>query len=277
MLTYWKKIYDNDIVYSCDMIRLSLQFDERYMQEIVGCFNNILRTDVRVYPISYKAFSYKTLITISYNDSSVALGVGFNGASRDELFKGFLEFNPNKVDCNLFWDDFCFIKSCCSNVSLVRWDLAIDVPIDILSCSLIKDQRRYALDMISCENKTEYLGVRNTAGRFKMYNKSIESNLPISLTRLELTCDGFWGSDDIIQHFPEVYCNNLQESISVLNSSDRWLYELLQTHPNKDYFFKTMPRRKKEKLKPFLYNSLDRFQLSLFCLSQLVFELNSIL
>lgn len=59
---------------------------------------------------------------------------------------------------------------------------------------------------------TEYLGVKNTPGYVKVYDKAAEMNLSGVLTRIELTCDGEWDAGQVVAHWPQVHAWHSDES-----------------------------------------------------------------
>lgn len=136
-------------------------------------------------------------------DTSVVVGLGHvDGRGKTEKGRGFLEFNPNKVGK----EGVALINHLRrqkANLFVVRFDLAIDFPIDRNTLRLVKDKRKYGCEISS--SMTEYLGQRNKAGRTKVYDKKVESQLDYDCTRVELTCDGKWTVEQVINHLPTVF------------------------------------------------------------------------
>ena len=106
----------------------------------------------------------------------------------------------------------------------MRWDLAYDVPLAREKLRVEKDRRHYKLEQGAA--LTEYLGVRNTAGYVKVYDKAAELGIEdLELTRVELTCDGRWTLDQIAEHWPTVY--GVRSSYDGLNNTNKLLVGLL--------------------------------------------------
>lgn len=118
--------------------------------------------------------------------------------------RGFVEFNPNKVAGDKrFWRLLEKLAPCVSHASLKRYDLAYDIECARKDCRLSKDRRMYKA--VISNGITEYLGVKNTAGYVKVYDKAAEMNLSGVLTRIELTCDGEWDAAQVAAHWPQVH------------------------------------------------------------------------
>ena len=145
------------------------------------------------------------LWSFAIGDSSVALGIGFMEPScKVNMNRGFVEFNPNKVAGDKrFWRLLEKLAPCVSHASLKRYDLAYDIECARKDCRLSKDRRMYKA--VISNGITEYLGVKNTAGYVKVYDKAAEMNLSGVLTRIELTCDGEWDAAQVAAHWPQVH------------------------------------------------------------------------
>ena len=117
------------------------------------------------------------LWSFDLGDSSVALGIGFMEPScKVNMNRGFIEFNPNKVAGDKrFWRLLEKLAPCVSHARLKRFDLAYDLPTSRLDCRLSKDRRMYK--SVISNGITEYLGVKNTPGYVKVYDKAAEMHL----------------------------------------------------------------------------------------------------
>lgn len=264
------KVRDN-IILSCDMLRLSFTINDFGFQNITNFlneydFNHKLSF---TYFESRKLFNYRHLfdIQILENHSSFALGLCFNSLKKKNYYKCFIEFNPNKTlsfDISPLFNLLNVIRSNCSLIELVRFDLAIDFPCKRSLLSLLKDLRdfykvyRVENHSLSSEDVTEYLGKRNVNGFVKLYNKGVESNLNYDLTRLELTLDNF-NYDNFISVFPKLYYfKNIDIfTLNELNDTDKVLFALLSESPNKNLYLSLLGRVKQEKMKKLLYNISD--------------------
>lgn len=262
------KTRDNFII-SCDMLRLKFKIAERYFKEF-NSFINDLEFNGYLHIKFYESrsyYNYRNLFEITdiKNNCSFALGLGFNGAKKEEMGNCFIEFNPNKC---LF--DICVIKlilgffrSVSSGFELVRYDLAIDVPVKRSAVSLVKDLRNYKknyyldLQSNSLDNLTEYLGVRNKNGFVKLYNKTLEQKLNYDLTRVEITLDSF-DYENMKKHLPKIVCQRQIDFIEYnsLNDTDKVLISLLSESVNANLYLKMLGRVKCEKLSKILFNSV---------------------
>lgn len=270
MLNYFNSIYRDKIIYSVDMVRLRLDFnsDER-IQNFGNYLSDITMLFVEHYPISYKSYSYRNLFKITCsNNCSFVIGLSFNGLNSSSRYIGFMEFNPNKVaDQREFQEVFSHLCIHCFISEVVRWDLAVDVPISRNLCILSKDKRKYTLIQNSEVDKTEYLGIHNKSGFVKLYNKTIESDLDYDLTRLEITVAGDLFYEDFLKICPQIDVAGEQQTINPymdLPDTDIVLYELLMKCDllERKSYFNRLGRRKKELLRKYVFSSVydsDKF------------------
>lgn len=166
---------------------------------------------------------------------------------------GRIEFNPSKVCLDtefmfLYGQLLSFIPR--FRLRPVRFDLAIDLPIARDKVYLLKDKRLYEEYSYSVLNKTQYLGVRNNHGRVKVYNKALEQQLDIDLTRIEITIDYDRSTiEEVKKILPSIYIlDNFQFSIG-LNGSDK---VMLIAVMNDMSLLSELGRKKKEKIKSYL-------------------------
>ena len=260
MLQYYKSEKDKyGNTYSIDSIRATFETRQSMLSTIEDYFNNPYRVDITSHLPSNTPYRYKYLFTINYSkDDSMTIGFCFNGNTKEESRKCFIDFNPNKLcHYDLFWQDYTFIRSVSALFELSRMDIAMDIPTHRNNILLRKDKRCYTLKEYSSDNRTEYLGQRNKAGRVKIYNKQIEASLDYPLTRIEVTCENV---SQLHTHFPTCYIiGSMQFDFSVqdLNDTDTVLLSLLNekmlTEPAvASKYLKQLGRGKREKLSPYL-------------------------
>ena len=291
-LTYYRPVVlDNYIFMSCDMLRLKFNMSEfqlknfnRFINEEL--FNNNNLTLNKFFNVS--KFKYRNLIVISdvNTKNSFSVGLCFNDLTKTT--NGcFIEFNPNKTldeyGKGLVQPFLEYVKQNSSHLELVRYDLALDIPVSKEYISLDKDMRKYTKffvtdvennysDIVSdmqtktmsyridvksrdLNNCTEYLGQRNKAGFTKLYNKQIESNLEKPITRLEITMDTLSYSD-FVRYLPNV-CTYKKVDVDLLdnlNDTEKVLLKLLQQNSNCDLYLKQLGRKMQDKLKKILCN-----------------------
>ena len=222
--------------------------------------------------ISAKMCSYRYQYKFTcYDGCTFWVGIGFNSYQdswTDTANHWRIEFNPNKVfksaeflhvysvllgfsrtridginNKHLVDADYLKLVEC------TRFDLAVDYPVPRSSCFLVKDLRTYSEHTNSIEDRTQYLGQRSNHGFVKLYNKQIESKLPIPFTRLELTVDykqRMWR--DVEKIFPKVYVvekYQLEFDALKLTDTDRFILFACLENPDS---MKMLARRKKEKI-----------------------------
>ena len=258
MITYLQKILlsDNKTIMSLDMVRFNVQiFDSDKLVELGQLLQWAQIFQYKNYKTykTFKLFAYKDLFSFWDDEKFANFSFGFGLATNDkiDLMKGFIEFNPNK--------SYEFVKPFLERLShlcefeLVRYDIAIDLKIDRSLVWLLRDdKRRYmkhnTLISTNSFDVTEYLGVRNTGGFVKLYNKQIESNLDYSLTRLELTCDDAYFST-FQKRLPKIYISDLSLfDIDKLDDTEKILFALM-TELNDFSKLNFLPRIRKQKLK----------------------------
>lgn len=258
---YYYCVQDSNMnYYSCDMVRIHFEIynDKDCINDFQNYINDYTRIGLTVYPINTHDFKYKNMITIEYvNGAKLKLGFCFNGYDSDDKYRGFVEFNPNKCYQNaLCREDIKRLRDFCLYWDIVRWDLAVDIPISRENVSMAKDERRYEVIMNSKSDKTESLGQRNKEGRVKLYNKTKESNLDYDLTRLEITLGNI---EDIDEKYyrtkePEVFVFDSQKELdfSSLSQTQKVLVECITDSDNPLYYFSKLDKNMKTKLRPYV-------------------------
>lgn len=267
-MQYWKSYIDkNGYTYSCDNIRLRLEFSEKKINFLMQYITNPDRFDIECSNPCFAAFRYKYLVNFKYNASSMTLGIGLNGLSREDNFMGFLEFNPNKLWLEVkFHDDFNAILSICC-YEIVRFDLAIDVPLPRNYITAVRDNRTYKLIQNSNLDKTEYFGKRSSAGYVKIYNKTMESELNYDLTRIEITLDDISHiSDQVNKWLPELYIMNPQQELlpekSELSNTQLVLAELIYQSGTPDVYLKKIENYNiRNKIKNYIFQNCSKLEL----------------
>ena len=186
------------------------------------------------------------------NGCSFWFGLGYNSPDGYVGNKWRIEFNPNKVFKEYYflrvYTAFLFLTRP-DTLSIRRFDLAIDYPVARSCCCLRKDQRTYCEYTNSLEDRTQNLGTHSNHGYVKLYNKALESNIPTSLTRLELTVDYLRRSfDDILEIFPKVYViENVQMKFDELKLSDTDKFLMFSCLEN-PYSLNMLSRYKRKKI-----------------------------
>lgn len=278
MLMYYMPFFDGSNHYSVDNVRLDLEFLSP--DQCQWFLDQISKLDGYTYYNSLKDFAYRHLFSFGSKGLSFSLGVAFNGSKSSDVVKGFLDFNPNKILGDVVFgdgfirsvhnpfgnEDMCYkdfalrlrdvfkevlrlLRLTTLHMHVKRWDLACDVPVTRSDVQLFKDKRKYTQFYMSKEDYTEYLGQSDSAGRIKVYNKTLESQLDYDLTRIEVTLDSY-GYSDLLHWWPEIYKTNV-----IPLDSDKLVVGLLREIPTdrRDFYMrKISDRRTKQKYKGLL-------------------------
>lgn len=190
-------------VYSLDKLRMSLKLSPHDYERVQTLLDTAAITDDMYSGTSNKLAGYRDWYVYQFEETAINVGLGWNSPTgKVEAGKGYIEFNPNKVDEQAHK---LLNKLMGQNVraKATRYDLAIDCPIPREEIRIIKDSRVY--ECVVSDAITEYLGQRNKPGRVKVYDKQKEAGLDFPLTRIELTCDGSWAKEDVSNHLPVCY------------------------------------------------------------------------
>lgn len=186
---YFKKVQENNLTYSIDMLRLRCDMpikDFRKLEMILR-----LKENVEKYWEAFSITDFRYNYTLK-DDCVNTFWIGYIHNSENitdddrKKYNFTIEFNPNKLkDAHIIK----YILSYARKWSLKQFDVAIDVPISILDICGLNKKRFKDIRIFNngYDNKTFYIG--RTNNRVKIYNKKIESNLDISgeLTRVEIT------------------------------------------------------------------------------------------
>lgn len=187
---YFNVVEENNIRYTCDMLRIKTFLTYNQFSEIEFRFKTCYEKYVDNFFTTGKASQFFYNYVIDVGDSHTFwFGFLHNSEKRSQSDKAeynfTIEFNPNKIKDNkiLLW-----LLSFSGDWFIVSYDMAFDLKVNILD--IIYDQfakRECKTISLGGDNKTIYFGKGN--GRTKIYNKKIESNLNIEhyLTRVEVS------------------------------------------------------------------------------------------
>jgi hypothetical protein len=276
MLNYFRPVYDGDVVYSCDMLRLNFKipFDSDLRSIQTG---NLLIFDDLAYQYgfdcdmfgpSFSVSAYRWLLTFTRGDCVIKIGLQQNSYRSDNrTLLCFVEFNPNKVDFDFLGEIYYYctglgnkFKSIFNFFTLSRFDLAVDIPVPREFVRMFKSGRRSYTYIIRDGSVTEYAGNRSSHGFVKVYDKTLESGLDYYLTRVEITCCDFSTS------LPDIHisCQGQFTLDDSLTGTDLILIEFFNRLDDVEFnsWFRMMPRKKKEKLGSFMRAGKDSFKFS---------------
>ena len=241
-----------DTLYSLDKLILEFEMRGEDAQRLMDVYS--LNSHVESWfsnKLSVCRYNYRFLLKDG-NSFYIGFCPNWRKANRYTSY-GRIEFNPSKVCLDsefmfLYGQLLSFIPR--FRLYPVRFDLAIDLPIARDKVYLLKDRRLYEEYSYSAINKTQYLGVRNSHGRVKVYNKALEQKLDIDLTRIEITID--WDKStygEVEKILPSIYIlDNYQFSVDI-NGTDK---VILIAVMNDMSLINELGRKKKEKIKSYL-------------------------
>ncbi len=273
--------------YSVDMVRLKFEFSK---DSSGNCLvNYIKRNDGVLFNVDsirkYVLFKYQYHYTVKTLSGSVlVIEHWFHDDTAEGMRKGFIEFNPNKFISEddyyvlngfltVLGDDILYGANYFTNVfELVRWDLAIDFPELRDNMYLVKDKRNYQY-INGRGGVTQYLGVRNSGGFVKLYDKTKESKLNETVTRLELTFDGY-----DYPTLPQVYIKRQQQRLTLdLNDTQLVLVDLLnRLDPHeKTVYFNRLGRVLRNKLKDAVFDD-HQYEYDFQAIYNLIDKLNQL-
>lgn len=147
----------------------------------------------------FKIGNYTRTCTISGIDPfsgewSCAVMIGrytFDSSCKQVAPEIVLDFNPNKVPAYMSTRIIQLLRDGSVGVSISRFDVAFDFPIPRDHITLIpNDRQSYKLFRESQKGVTEYQGERSNHNAMKLYDKTLESDLSVPVTRCEITIGG---------------------------------------------------------------------------------------
>lgn len=253
-----EKILTN-CLYSLDKLTVEFEMLTEVAQTLMDSYS--LRSNVDSWvtgKLSVCRYNYRVNCS---DDNSFWIGFQPNWKKGNKYITvGRVEFNPSKLGSDMeFLRFYSQILSRCNHLLIkpIKFDLAIDLPVSREKVYLLKDKRTYEEYSNSFSDRTQYLGPRNSHGRVKLYNKSLESKLNIPLTRLELTIDYAMSSlSDVQCIIPNLYIlDSFQFDIDVTGTDKVILIAVLQDIS----LLNELSRRKQQKIKAYL----DSMQLKL--------------
>jgi len=251
-----RKIKRNKILtnalYSLDKLVLEFEIRKEDAQRLMDLYSVKSNIDQWISnKLSVCRYNYRVLLE---GDNSFYIGFCPNWKKSNPYTDcGRIEFNPVKVCLDLeFISIYGQLMSFVPKTLLkpVRFDLAIDLPVARDKVYLIKDKRLYEEYSYSAINKTQYLGVRNNHGRIKVYNKALEQQLDIDLTRIEITIDYDKSTfEELKKILPNLYILDSFQFPIGLDGTDK---VILIAVMNDMSLLNELGRKKKEKIKSYL-------------------------
>ncbi|PRX15949.1 hypothetical protein BX659_1793 [Orenia metallireducens] len=254
-------------VYSIDKVRLKT----RLAKDVVQFKMRKYESDPRVeYWEGYKITEYRHNWRFKLGvDETVYIGCQHNSEPPVELRTGFvIEYNPNKVEKdNCVLDELLMLFTKTEPI-VQKLDVAVDFyKVNINWVTLFKGSKRKITTLdYGSDDKTYYIGEVGQEGRVKVYNKAKERSkksypVPFSdWTRYEITLKPDVITSNIQDYKIDIEIPNITyiqpHKIKDLNSTDRILLKAIKAGLAE---LAELPRRKKEKLKPFIQEECELF------------------
>lgn len=230
---YNKKVENNNIIYSLDMLRLKTYLSYSIFSEIEFRFKTVWKDYLKKKYTSARIcnFFYNYVIEIE-EGKSFWFGFLHNTEKREErneFYNFTIEFNPNKIKDNKI---LMYILGLSGSWYMKSYDIAIDLKININELNVdFSGRQEMKIFSKGYDDKTIYLGKGD--GRIKVYNKKKESNINNvkDLTRIEISRNlddfdirdiKFFNYDD---KFPSIYLNQYIYSFS--DYEDKTLFAIL--------------------------------------------------
>lgn len=234
---YNKKTEYDNMTYSVDKIRLKTNITYVQFKELEFMINSVYKENIKLFYVSDRIMKFHYNYHIEFENFSFYFGFmhnneGVNYNKEDLQYNFTIEFNPNKAKDNRL---VLYILGKYPNWYLRSFDLAIDIPINILD--LIFDQgnrRKVETHSYGGDNITYRIGTGD--GKIKIYNKKRESDLNIvgNLTRVEISTEyndfpisniKKFEFNELI--FPYLYLNQYLSSFSDYEKPDKTLLAIL--------------------------------------------------
>lgn len=261
------------------MLRIKFSLRQDAIGELRMYLCDPSKMRIKEYPINFTEYKYRNMWTIIYGESTLTLAIGFNGTKKEQALNGFLEFNPNKCMQDMYCAyDLVYILSRCVECSVVRFDLAIDIPYERDIVHMRKDGRKYELHQKSKSDRTEYLGQRNKPGRCKLYNKQLESDLEHPLTRFEVTLGETTNIlEQVNKYVPEVWTDTGQKGMLFdLKDTDRVLCELIRDSVDAEYYLRQMSKYMRKRIEPYVIGQDARLKFDIDSIKRIVTCINEL-
>jgi len=261
---YNTKIENNNMIYSIDKIRLKTYITYQDFKNLESFIKFYYSKNIKKFWLSDKKSSFHYNYNIEIEDGkSFVFQFMHNSESvnYDKIEKQYnftIEFNPNKLRDNFL---ILYILNSYSFWYLRSFDLAIDIPINILDILFDKNRKRnYKIFSSGGDNMTYYIGTKEKDGSIKIYNKKVESNLKIvgNLTRIEITrkyedlpITGIKNYNFGEQFLPSIFLNQYVFSFSDITTKDKTILAILYAVQS-GFPLSELSRRYREKIENML-------------------------
>lgn len=285
-IPYYSPYLVRELIYSVDRIQIVFTPDNDFVNEIrsdeYALCRYIQYATTSGINMTYNQY-YQTYY-LKYGLSTMTIKLLLN--SGYALNQCTLEVNPNRC----FEDKRCieaisFLLSRSVRFHFRVLDVAVDVPLPRSMFRIEKDRRKKLTVQSSKVNSTEYCGKRNNPGYCKLYDKMLECDLSEPWTRIEITYGNPLMEDffeQINAKLPRVKQKSFNCAAKTgndndkLSSTDLVLIALLQAVSDEDFKsaqFKSLDRKKQNRLKPFVYAEETDFEFNLEAIQKVMFSI----
>ena len=172
-----------NMIYSIDKLRLKTYINFQQFKDLEEYINIYFKSNIKKFWLSDKksSFHYNYNIEIEEGKSFIFQYIhnneNINYNDTEKTYNFTIEFNPNKLKDNFL---LLHILDSFSNWFLRSFDLAIDIPINILDLVIDKSgKRKFFMQSYGSDNITYYIGTKEKDGSLRIYNKKKESDLSI--------------------------------------------------------------------------------------------------
>ncbi len=264
MVNYFlKEVDENGYIYSIDNLVVVYDinpiYQSDYLNIMIDSLHNLrdsYKNDINYWErLNVNACSkYSWYCNHVHLDDGIYLSIGHyrEGIKETHSYVVFpllkLEINPNKYfDKPVFHDLQKIINRFCVSGMLKKYDYAIDIPCKLFDVQIFNTRKEPGL-----HKGTRYYGQRSRDGYVKIYDKTKESNLDYSLTRVEHTFDMVKHSKEksfTIFHVLQPDLQNINENVSKTDSVIVSLCNLLKAN-SIDYMdvLQGLDKRKRKKI-----------------------------
>ena len=253
----------NNIIYTCDMLRLKTYIDIDIWRKLEFRLETFYKDKI-FYWVGQRIQDFHYNYRVEVGDcKKIYIGFHHNNERIEDnhnLYNLTIEFNPNKVRDNIL---LMYILDMSSDWVIKSYDLAFDLKINILDILYdLSGRHNEKIFNNGFDDKTIYLGEGNC--RIKIYNKKLESCLDIlnDMTRVEISrqIEDFpikkIKTFQYDNNFPILYTNNHIFSFSDYN--DKTLLAILFAVQN-GYPLRDISKTYRKKIKE-LFEGGDRIK-----------------
>ncbi len=282
---YYLPYLSGDTVYSIDRLHIIFTLDAAFAEELRNDEFALCKyiTHATTRGISDVSNQYRQVYNAKFGSSSMTIKLLKNSSLTPSQCS--IDVNPNLC----FGDSRCleaiaFLLSRSIQFHIRVLDVALDIPLPRQLFRMEKDRRIKTTIRSSKANATEYCGKRSQPGFCKLYDKTAESKLQESWTRIEITygnllCDDFL--DNLAKKLPIIKqrCSDIshaEEANEKLSSTDQVLIALFQKIKDPEFIatqYKILDRKKQRRLKPYIYSDEMDFQFDLEAIQMVILDM----